>query len=83
MGRMEIITGLEHGNGLDLTRTFDDDGRITEILTTDGTTDVQDLDYGYDDANGVTSITDNLASARSETFAYDNRRRRRKEYGFN
>ena len=36
---------------------------------------MQDLAYGYDAADGVSSITDSLATASSQTFGYDNRRR--------
>jgi YD repeat-containing protein len=36
-----------------------------------GTTIVQDLAYGYDASNNITSITNNRVSARSQTFQYD------------
>ena len=69
------LTALDHGNGLELTRGFDLDGWVTSILTTDGVTPVQDVSYGYDNADGITAITDNLVAGRSESFGYDNRRR--------
>lgn len=51
--------------------TYDQDYRLTDVVTTDGATNAQDLDYGYDAASNVTAITDNLGAALSQTFAYD------------
>jgi RHS repeat-associated protein len=61
------------GNGLVTTRTYDQDYRLTELDTNAGAgvSVVQDLTYGYDGRNDVTSITDNLTPGRSRTFVYD------------
>ena len=65
------IGSLRYGNGQVATFTYDQDYRVTDIVTTDGTTNVQDLDYGYDAASNITSITDNLATSLNQTLDYD------------
>jgi RHS repeat-associated protein len=64
------LQGLTFGNGLALTRTFDQNdwlGRI-EVKAT-GVTSL-DLSFGRNDNGQLTSVTDNAASGRGATFAY-------------
>lgn len=65
------LTGLTFGNGLVATLTWDQDYQLTGIGTTDGTITVQSLTNGYDASGNITSITDALASSRSQTLTYD------------
>jgi YD repeat-containing protein len=65
------ITSLTYGNGLGLTLTYDQDYRLTDIRTADGATVIQVLDYVYDQADNITSITDVLNSTRNQTLGYD------------
>lgn len=65
------LAGFTFGNGAVLTRTYDQDYQLTDIDAAAGTT-VQDLTNGYDPAGNITSITDHLTSARTQTVTYDN-----------
>lgn len=65
------LTGFDAGNSQATDFTYDQDGRVTGQTTDDGTTDVQDLTYGYDAASNVTAITDALDTARNQSFVYD------------
>src|SRR5258708_140083 len=65
------VTGAKLGNGVSLTVGRDGDGRLTSINSGNGSASIQNLGYGYDLASNITSITDNLTSARSQTFTYD------------
>ena len=58
---------LTYGNGLAASRTLSQDYSETE--RTLGS--LQDLSLGYDAAGNITSRTDAINSARSETFTYD------------
>ena len=59
------ITGWSWGNSTTTTRTFDTDGKITQITSAGQRT------YGYDDAFRITSITDVADSTKSWTLGYD------------
>jgi YD repeat-containing protein len=59
-----------YGNGVTDTRTFDKSYRITGVKD-HGTSDIQYLSYGYDAADNITSITDNVTSANNQTLTYD------------
>jgi RHS repeat-associated protein len=61
------ITALTFGNGVAETRSFDLDARVTGL--SDGA--LQKLNYAYDAANNVLSITDGVSAANSQSFAYD------------
>ncbi|HZF35837.1 MAG TPA: RHS repeat-associated core domain-containing protein [Candidatus Angelobacter sp.] len=65
------IASMLYGNGLTRTYTYDGDYRLTALATGDVDTSVQDLSYGYDAADNITSIADALASDRSQAFTYD------------
>ena len=56
---------------LALTLTYDQDYRLTDITTSDGTTVIQDLTYTHDDADNITGITDAVTPARNQSFGYD------------
>jgi RHS repeat-associated protein len=59
-----------YGNGVTDTRSFDKAYRMSGVRDT-GTSDIQYLSYGYDAADNVTSITDNVTSANNQTLTYD------------
>jgi RHS repeat-associated protein len=65
------LKGLVYGNGLSLVRSFDNDGRIASHRVSFGAQDTQNLSYGYDTASNITTITDTVNAARSESFGYD------------
>ena len=69
------IASLIHGNALAATFTWDQDYRLTGIVTAQGGTTIQNLAYGYNLADNVTSITDNLASGRNQSFTLDDLQR--------
>jgi RHS repeat-associated protein len=54
------------GNGTQSSRTYDQDGKVTQITGPVTTT------YGYDDAFRITGITDTTNSALSWLYGYDN-----------
>ena len=61
---------LTYANGVKETSAFDLDYRLT-TLTDSGTALVQELLYGYDQANNVVSIADNVTPANNQSFLYD------------
>ena len=65
------IASFTYGNTLAQTRSYDANYWLTGIVTSNGTTHIQNLTFGYDNAGNLTSITDNLASARSQTYGVD------------
>ena len=69
------IKSMLLGNGLSVSMTRDQDYRLTRLYVTDGTSDIQDLSYGYGDINGdagnITSITDALDSSLDQSFTFD------------
>jgi len=64
------LLSLTWGNGVTDARTFDLDYRMTSI-TDHGTANIQYLSYGYDAANNVHTVTDNVTPANSITLTYD------------
>ncbi|MFT6100111.1 MAG: YD repeat-containing protein, partial [Arenicella sp.] len=62
------ITGMTHGNGLELTRTFDK----SHNLTAQSTTGLSSLDYTYTARDNVSAITDLLDNVNNQNFTYDN-----------
>ena len=65
---------IDYGNGMTETWFFDADYRPTSITANLGsimTTAVMRQDYGYDGANNLTSVTDYIHSANSQTLTYD------------
>jgi RHS repeat-associated protein len=65
------VAGLTWGNGLEAVYAHDEDYRLTGLDVADGATVIQDLAYGYDGRDDITSITDNETPARTQAFAYD------------
>jgi RHS repeat-associated protein len=61
------ITGLAHGNGLSHEQGYDLQYRISSIQAES----VLNFRYGHDENGNITSITDELDSARSQIFGYD------------
>jgi RHS repeat-associated protein len=65
---------ISYGNGMTETWFFDLDYRVTGISGNIGSisgTRVMDLNYAYDAANNVKTITDLVNSANSQTLGYD------------
>lgn len=71
------LTALTYGNGLTLGKTYTQDYLISGLQVQDTATStvVLDRSYAFGDAINLTGITDNLVSARSETYAYTNANR--------
>jgi RHS repeat-associated protein len=69
------VASLLHGNALAATFTWDQDYRLSGLVTAQGGTTIQNLTYGFNLADNVTSITDNLASGRNQTFTLDDLQR--------
>jgi RHS repeat-associated protein len=65
------VKGLDLGNGVVSTFTYDQDYRETGIDTGKSGLNVQDLTLVYDAVNDITSITDALDGNRTQTFTYD------------
>ncbi|NIW57445.1 MAG: hypothetical protein GWN21_20070, partial [Gammaproteobacteria bacterium] len=61
------MEGFAYGNGILMSREFDQDYRLTGQTATG----VQDLVLGYDPAGNITSLMDGLDASRSQSFAYD------------
>jgi YD repeat-containing protein len=65
------VKSFSYGNGLEQTIDADLDARVEAIKTTDASGDVQDAGYGYDLANNIKDITDELDQNNDQTFDYD------------
>ncbi len=63
-------SALTSGNGINETRSFDLDYRLTSLAAV-GTSPVQKLTYGYNTANDLTTIADGVTAANSQNFGYD------------
>ena len=61
------VTSLNYGNGLMLDRSYDLDYR----LAAQSVGILQNLNYGYDNAGNLQTLTDNLNAANSQTYTYD------------
>jgi len=66
------LSGLTFGNGVVLSQAFDQDYQLTGINAANGATTIQNLTNSFDPSGNITSITDNMTSARSQTVTYDN-----------
>src|ERR1700679_1096500 len=66
------LSGLTFGTGVVAAFTYDQDYELTGIAAANGAAHIQSLTNGYDPAGNITSITDALATPRSQTLAYDN-----------
>ena len=62
------LKNLTFGNGITQTLTYDLDYRLTNKVADI----VQNLTFGLDAANNITSITDALATSKNQVFSYDN-----------
>jgi RHS repeat-associated protein len=65
------IVSFTYGNSEALTKTFDNNYWLDDLVTTNGGTDIQNLTYGLDNAGNLTGITDNMAAGRDETYTVD------------
>ena len=66
------VTGYAAGNGLTVALAYDQDYRLTGRSVSGS---VQDLAYGYDAADSITLLTDNLNTGHTQSFVYDALRR--------
>ncbi len=69
IGRLPFgpLESLTLGNGINRSRSYDQDYRITNI--TDGA--VLDRNYAFSSVNNITAITDSLNAGQSQLFDYD------------
>jgi RHS repeat-associated protein len=65
-----VMQSATLGNGVQITKTYDLDYRLSGTQAT-GATTVQNLSLGYDPASNISGITDALAANLSQTFQYD------------
>ncbi len=62
------IVSMTMGNGIERTRTYDQDYRVTNLE--DGS--ILSRNYGYSPVNNIIAITDGVTPAASQFFDYDN-----------
>jgi RHS repeat-associated protein len=60
------VNGWTWGNGTTVSRTYNEDGLVSQIVTAGVT-----LRYSFDNANRISGITDSSNSALSWTYGYD------------
>jgi len=65
------LSGAGFGNGLSAALDYDQDYRLTSLVSGDADSFVQNLAYGYDNADDILAVTDAIAAGRSQTFQYD------------
>ena len=58
-----LLTALNHGNGLATTAGYDLDYRLTSLTLKNGAANVSSLAYAYGDGMNLTGITDNVTPA--------------------
>ncbi|GLQ95536.1 RHS repeat-associated core domain-containing protein [Dyella acidisoli] len=63
--------GWTYGNGVQRSQAYDNDGRITSITSTIGSSTVQSLSYAWDSLNRITGITNGAYPVVSQNFTYD------------
>lgn len=65
------LNALTFGNGLVLTRTFDQQYRLTDQVTAGGGVTAQDLTFTLDAASNIDAIADAVDTTLNQTFAQD------------
>ena len=65
------ISQVTYGNGVVADYDFDDIGRLTDSSLTKSSTTLNDLDYAWNKANKILSITDKEDSDLTRYFSYD------------
>jgi RHS repeat-associated protein len=65
-----LITALNHGNGLATTAAYDQDYRLTSLTLKNGAANVSSLSYAYSDTINLTGITDGVTPANSNVLSY-------------
>ena len=68
---MGPVSAFTYGNGLRRTLGYDLDGRRTSTQVSAGATVVQNLGYGWNANNLMTSLTDSLYASQSQSYGYD------------
>ena len=64
------LSGLTYGNGLALTRSFDQNYWLSGIQVTDGTSARLDLSFARNADGQLTTTTDNASTGRGASFGY-------------
>lgn len=62
---------FSYGNNLVRNFRYDMDGRLTDLSTTNGSTYVQHLSFGFDANDQITGITNATNTAQTQSYAYD------------
>lgn len=62
------ISGMEWGNGIQMSRTFNDAHKVVNQTTSNG---VQNINYTYDRNGNITSINESIAEPVARVFEYD------------
>lgn len=67
------LTSLQYGNGLFRTINFDNDARLTSIVTSNpaGGTTLQSLSFAWDANNSITGIVNSRGTALTQSLTYD------------
>ena len=68
---MGPVTGYTYGNGLKRVISYDSDGRRTSTQVKNGAAFVQNLGYGWNSNNLMTSLTDALYPSQTQNYGYD------------
>ena len=65
------LDAMAYGNGVTLALAYDLDGRMTAMDAFNGATAILDLDYGFDLAGNIRTITDAGLTGRDRGYVYD------------
>ncbi len=66
------VSLISYGSGVDADYIYDLDGRLDRIdVVNSGSSTLHSVQYGYDAANNVSSITDLIDPSRTQSFGYD------------
>jgi RHS repeat-associated protein len=67
-----LLTALNHGNGLTTTAGYDLDYRLTSLTLKNGAAKVSSLAYAYGDGMNLSGITDTVTPANNIALGYNN-----------
>lgn len=67
-----LLTALNHGNGLATTAGYDLDYRLTSLTLKNGAANVSSLAYAYGDGMNLSGITDTVTPANNIALGYNN-----------
>ena len=64
------LASMVYGDGYTQTRSYDTSYRLTGLTDSNGTNTLRQMTYGYESRDNLTTVTDAVTPANSETYSY-------------